>query len=169
MKRSGMLLVSFMLLFAAGCSSTEGVSNNPGNLFPSAEDKPIKIDSDPSRAEIYVMGEKIGVTPVAIRRKDVFPVTYPKEKEFLYGKVTLKKEGCSNFTRTVDQQMIDAGLRAQLDCGNITAKPSPAPKDAPHAGETVEQRLEKIKELQNKGLITEDEAKKARANVLDDL
>jgi len=169
LKHSGKLLAFFTLLFAAGCSSTEGVSNNLGNLFPSAEDKPIRIDSDPSGAGVYVMGEKVGVTPLAISRKDVFPITYPKEREFLYGKVTLKKEGCLDFARTVNPKIIDGGLHAQLSCGDLTSVAPPTSMDAPHTNETVEQRLEKIKELLNKGLITEEEAKKARERVLNDL
>jgi cytochrome c-type biogenesis protein CcmH/NrfG len=40
---------------------------------------------------------------------------------------------------------------------------------APRMSKTVEQRLEEIKDLQNKGLITDDEAKKAREHVLNDL
>jgi PEGA domain len=169
LRRSGKLLVFFTLLFAAGCSSTQGESSNLGSLFPSAEDKPIRIDSDPSGAEVYVMGEKVGVTPLAIRRKDVFPVTYPKEKELLYGKVILKKQGCLDFPKTVNPKIIDAGLHAQLECGDMAPASPPAAREAPRLNATIEQRLEKIKELLNKGLITEEEAKKARASVLNDL
>ena len=169
MRRSGKWLGFFTLLFAAGCSSTEGVSNNLGNLLPPTENKPIKIDSDPSGAEVYVMGEKVGVTPLAVNRKDVFPIIYPKEKEFLYGKVILKKEGCLDFAKTVNPKIIDVGLHAQLSCRDMAPISSPASRDAPRISETVEQRLEKIKDLLNKGLITEDEAKKARASVLNDL
>lgn len=140
-----------------------------GNLLPSAEDKPIKIDSEPSGAGVYVMGEKVGVTPLAISRKDVFPVAYPKEKESLYGKVIIKKEGCLDFAKTVNQTITDAGLHARLNCGDMAPISSPASMEAPHSSQAVEQRLEKIKDLLTKGLITEDEAKKARERILNDL
>ena len=162
-RRSGKALALFNLLLAAGCSSMGGGSN----FFPSAGDNPIKIESDPSGAEVFVMGEKIGVTPLQISHKDVFPNIYPKEKESVYGRVTLKKAGCSDFTRTVSMEIGSVGLRARLDCGDMN--PVPTPRDALRIGETVEQRLDKIKDLLNKGLITEEEAKKAREHVINDL
>ncbi|MGA7749127.1 MAG: PEGA domain-containing protein [Gallionella sp.] len=165
LKHSGKAFALFGLLLAAGCSSM----GSTGNLFPSAGDNPIKIESDPSGAAVYVMGEKIGMTPLNISRKDVFPNTYPKEKESLFGTVTLKKAGCSDFTRTVSPKLIDDGLRAQLDCGDIKPASSEISREVPHISETIEQRLGKIKDLLNKGLITEEEAKKARERVLNDL
>jgi len=149
------------------------------SLFPPAGDKPIKIESEPAGAEDNVMGEKVGVTPLQISRDDVFPNIYPKEKVSVYGRVTLKKAGCSDYTRTVSGEISSAGLHAQLDCGATnpaTPTPStPTPSsattsgDAPRISETAEQRLNKIKDLLNKGLITEEEAKKARERILNDL
>jgi hypothetical protein len=110
-----------------------------------------------------VMGEKLGVTPLKISHQDVFPNIYPKEKLSLYGRVTLKKSGCSDFTRTVSSEISNGGLSAQLDCVNMN------PTSSSHSSENLEQRLDKIKELLNKGLISEEEAKKARERVLNDL
>lgn len=169
MNHSRKFIALFTLLFTAGCSSTEGMSNSVGNLFRSTEDQPIKIESKPSGAGVYVMGQKLGVTPLAISRKDVFPLTYPKEKESEYGKVTLMKEGCLDFAKTVSPKIIDAGLHVQLNCGDSTPISSPTSSDAPRVSETVEQRLGKIKDLLNKGIITGEEAEKARARVLNDL
>jgi PEGA domain len=165
LKRSGNALALFNLLLLAGCSSMDGASN----LFPAAGDNPIKIESDPTGAEVYVMGEKVGVTPLQISHKDVYPITYAKGKESVYGRVTLKKAGCSDFTRTVNAEMSNVGLRAQLDCGDMYPASSRTSRNAPRNSETVEQRLDKIKDLLNKGLITEEEAKKAREHVLNDL
>ncbi len=165
LKRKGKALALFGLLLAAGCSSMGGT----GNLFPSAGDNPIKIESDPSGAEVYVMGEKIGVTPLHISQKGVFPNIYPKEKISLYGSITIKKAGCSDFTRTVNAEISSAGLRAKLDCGNMNPVSSGTSGNVSPISETVEQRLDKIKDLLNKGLITEEEAAKARERVLKDL
>ena len=164
-KRSGRALALFAFLLATGCSSTGGMNN----LFPAAGDNPIKIESDPSGAEVYVMGEKVGMTPLKINHRDVFPNIYPKEKLSLYGRVTLKKSGCSDFTRTVSAEISNAGLRAQLDCVNMNPASSKTFMETPHNSETLEQRLDKIKELLIKGLISEEEAKKARERVLNDL
>jgi hypothetical protein len=163
LKHTGKALALFNLLLVAGCSSTGG------NLFPAAGNSPINVESDPSGAEVYVMGEKVGVTPLKISRSDVFPVTYAKGKESVYGRITLKKAGCSDFTRTVSVEIGNAGLHAQLDCGDMYPASSRTSRGAPRSSETVEQRLDKIKDLLNKGLITEEEAKKAREHVLSDL
>jgi hypothetical protein len=165
LKRSGKAIALSNLLLVAGCSSPGGMSN----LFPSAGGNPIKIESEPSGAEVYVMGEKIGMTPLKISQKDVFPITYPKEKESVYGRVTLKKPGCSDLTRMVNAEISNGGLRAQLDCGEMSPALSKTSRGTPRSSETVEQRLDKIKDLLSKGAITEEEAKKARARVLSDL
>ena len=165
LKRSGKVLALFNLLLVAGCSSMGGVSN----MFPSSGNNPIKIESDPSGAEVYVMGEKIGVTPIQISQRDVFPNTYPRGKESVYGRVTLKKAGCADFTRTISAEISNDGLRAKLDCGDMNPASSRTFGNVPRISETVEQRLDKIKDLLNKGSITEEEAKKAREHVLNDL
>lgn len=162
LKRSVKASVLFNLLLIAGCSST-------GSYFPAAGNNPIKIESVPSGAEVYVMGEKVGVTPLQINRKDVFPNTYPQNKESVYGRITLKKEGCSDFTRSVSAEISNAGLHAKLDCGDMNPASPGTTNNAPRSSETVEQRLDKIKDLLNKGLITEEEAKTARARILNDL
>ncbi len=173
LKRSGKALALFPLLLAAGCSSMDGVSNDLGNLFQSTANNPIKIESLPSGADVYVMGEKVGTTPLKLDQKAVFPNQYPKDKESFYGKVTLKKAGCSDYTKTVNSKIIEVGLRAKLDCGQNSpeAQQGSAPQYSMPArmSKTVEQRLQEIKDLQDKGLITEDEAKKAREHVLNDL
>jgi hypothetical protein len=134
-------------------------------MFSAAGEKPITIESIPPGADVYVMGEKVGETPFQISRDKIFPHLYPKEKESLYGKVTLRKAGCLDFTRPISTAIGDYGLHAQLDCGS--SAPSATARAAPSG--TVEQRLDKIKELQGKGLITEEEAKKAREHILNDL
>jgi hypothetical protein len=165
LKRTGKSFALFSLLLAAGCSSTGSMSN----LFPPAGNNSIKIESEPDGADVYVMGEKVGVTPMQITSKDVFPNIYPPEKVSVYGRVTLKKPGCSDITRTVDGEMSNAGLHAKFDCGNMNPSSPKLAGDAPRTGETAEQRLGKIKDLLNKGLITEEEAKKARERILNEL
>ncbi len=169
LKRSGSALAFVNLLLVTGCSSMGGASNGVGNIFPPVAEDLIKIESEPSEAAVYVMGEKIGVTPLKISHKDVFPNTYPKEKESVYGRVTLKKAGCSDFTRTVNTEISSGGLRAQLECGDMNPALSRTSREASRSSETIEQRLDKIKDLRSKGLISEEEANKARARVLDDL
>ncbi|HUW00043.1 MAG TPA: PEGA domain-containing protein [Gallionella sp.] len=162
LKHSAKSFAIISVLLVAGCSGT-------GSMFPPSGDAPFKIESDPSGAAVYVMGENIGVTPLKISQKDVFPTVYPGKKQSLYGKVTIKKTGCADFTKTVNGNIIVNGLRAKLDCGNNNPAPSATSGVTPQTSETVEQRLDKIKELLNKGLISEDEAKQARARILNEL
>lgn len=150
------------LALATGCSSS-------GSLFPPAGNNPIKIESVPPGADVYVMGDKVGVTPTEISRDKVFPNIYPNEKLSSYGKVTLRKSGCADYTSTISGEISSLGLHAKLDCAEKNPAPAAAPIVAPGSGETAEQRLEKIKDLLNKGLITEDEAKQARARILNGL
>jgi len=165
--RTGKLLALFSLLFAAGCSTT----GSAGKFFPAAGARSFKIESIPTGADVFVMGEKIGVTPIEISHKDVFPNIYPHEKESAYGRVTLKKTGCSDFTAPVSAEISNSGLHAKLDCA---MKPAASGEmrhsgEILHSSETIEQRLDKIKDLLNKGLITEDEARKTRERILQEL
>jgi len=167
LKRLKHLPMLSTLLIAVGCSST----GNGIDLIQtqSAGNNPINVESEPTGAEVYVMGDRIGVTPLKVNPQDIFPITYPKDKESLYGKVTLRKAGCSDLTSTISMKITNVGLHVRLECGDTNPASPSAAKAAPGISESVEQRLEKIKDLLNKGLITEEEAKKARERVLNDL
>ncbi len=166
LKFSGKVLALSIIVFTAGCSSMNG--NGMGSLFSSAGNN-LKIESDPPGATVYVMGENLSVTPLKVSNTDIFPNIYPREKESLYGKVILKKAGCADITRAVNADMINSGLRAKLDCGDMDPASSKVSRNAPLVSETVEQRLDKIKDRLNKGLISEEEAKKARERIINDL
>ncbi len=160
LKRSITVFAICNLLLVAACTS----NSDTGRFFPVAGDNPFKVESVPPGAAVYVMGEKIGETPIMISHKDVFPNVYPHDKESVYGRITLKKEGCADLTRPVSAEISNGGLHAKLDCADNT----PA-AIAPRSAASVEQRLSQIKELQDKGLISDEEAKQARARVLKDL
>lgn len=180
LKRSGKAIALVPLLFAAGCSTVSDGMSKVGSSFSnfvSADHESIKIDSDPSGATVYVMGEKVGVTPMTISQKLIFPMQYDRSKESLYGKVTLKKGGCADLEKPVSAKMMAEGYKATLDCGDLTPASSAMGNTRgavrtvpiPRLSENLEQRLARIKDMQEKGLISEDEAKAARARVLGDL
>jgi len=121
----------------------------------------IAVESEPAGADVIVMGEQKGRTPLQLRLEDVFPVTYPAEKRALYGKIVLKKEGCRELTLPVSSKVYAKGVKARLDCN---ARPS-----ADLATGTVGERLRQLKALREQGLITEEEAKAARRRILDEL
>ncbi|OGI47528.1 MAG: hypothetical protein A2151_06430 [Candidatus Muproteobacteria bacterium RBG_16_65_34] len=127
----------------------------------------ISVESEPAGADVVVMGKNLGRTPLRIRQEDVFPVTYPPEKLAQYGTIVLKKEGCRDYVQSVDNKVYVRGLKARLDCG---ARPSALPGGQTGGStESAEERLRRLKELREKGLITEEEEKAARRRILNEL
>jgi hypothetical protein len=146
--------------------SKDAVDNYlPQNAGSSA----IQIDSDPPGAEIFVMGERIGTTPAMISPKKIFPTTYPKDQESLYGRVLLTKDGCADLIKAVSTKVMNTGLHARLECADQHPTPTSKPTEAVDVGGNVEQRLMKIRDLLDKGLITDEEAKRARDRIINNL
>jgi hypothetical protein len=127
----------------------------------------ITVESDPPGAEVHVMGKKTGVTPLEIRQVEVFPLTYSPEQQSLYGTIMLRHAGCRDYTQRVTTTAYGKGINAKLDCGQ---KPAEAARsDRNQADTPIEKRLQKLKELLEKGLITEEEAKATRRRILEGL
>jgi len=136
----------------------------------------IQITSEPSGAEIYLMGTKAGVTPSEIRDRDIYPVSYKPEMEKYYGSVILRKEGCKEFRKRLTRKEVIKGLSAKLDCGAGTAKaiaPEPPPAAMPVTTPPPvlpEQQLEQLRtlqKLQEEGILSVEEEKKLRKRILD--
>jgi hypothetical protein len=133
----------------------------------------INVSSVPAGAEVFVMGEKAGVTPLAVELSAVFPVAYPPTKQVLYGVVELRKPGCRNVSGMVTAQAIAKGMNVTLECEGATPSGMMAAKPAA-AGEStqrkdIETRLRNVRELREKGLISEQEEREARQRILHDL
>jgi hypothetical protein len=137
----------------------------------------VQITSDPSGAEVYVMGEKTGVTPLRVEQAAVFPPAYSEDKKHLYGTVELRRTGCSNSLQRVSSTAIARGVHVKLDCGAAAGKerspgdaqPAQTAPAAPPVAESLETRLKRVQELREKGLITEQEAAETRRRLLQDL
>jgi hypothetical protein len=134
----------------------------------------ITIESDPSGATVYAMGKDIGVTPLDIRQRDVFPPTYSPEQQPLYGIVTIRHAGCKDYTQRVDIAAYRTGIMAKLECGEQKPASEQKPAEVPRAEQrdekpSIEKRLQLLKELQDKGLVTEDEVKATRRRILEGL
>ncbi|MEZ4332131.1 MAG: PEGA domain-containing protein [Myxococcota bacterium] len=85
------------------------------------------VDSRPSGADVFVMGQRVGRTPVDVEDRLVFPVHYPSSLAALYGRIVLERPGCDRIVRTVGLSAANEGLVVDLDCG-----PRPGP-EAPTA------------------------------------
>ncbi len=106
------------------------------------------------------MGSRVGLTPLTLDEKTIFPLTYPEEKQALYGAVELRKADCSNAMQRVSTGALERGVHVKLDCaGAPVATQRPA----------IEQRLRRVQELRNEGVITESEAREIRQRILGEL
>jgi hypothetical protein len=147
MKRSAMASMLFSSLsLLHGCGPIK------------ADPDMITVASDPAGATVYAMGKAIGTTPMVIRQEVVFPLTYSPEKRDLYGTILLHKEGCQDHKQVVSTADYRYGIKAKLDCGQNKNK-----------GESIEQRLRQLKDLHEKGLITDEEEKATRKRIMDSL
>lgn len=156
MKTKTPFLFSLMLSVSA-CSQTPLLSGG---------DNQITVDSEPSGAAIYVMGESVATTPAVIDLSTVYPVTYAPESQDDYGRITLKRAGCDDRVITVSPRMISSGLKTKLDCVAAEASPVTTPT---LTGKPVAQRLQELQALKEKGLITEEEYQAIRQRILESL
>jgi hypothetical protein len=157
MKRFALVSMIFASLSSLhGCGS---IKTNPDM---------IAIESDPPGATVYAMGKDIGVTPLDIRQRDVFPATYSPEQQPLYGIIVLRHPGCKDDTQHVDVVASRNGIKAKLECG--AQKPATAPRaEQQDEKPSIEKRLQLLKELQDKGLVTDAEARATRGHILEGL
>jgi hypothetical protein len=173
LRRLSCLLAPLLVALASGCAP---MGTKPGR---------IDVSSDPAGADVYVMGSKVGVTPLALDQDAIFPLTYPGEKQAMYGVVELRKAGCLPARQNVSTRAVSRGLHVKLDCGQAPETPAPhqaqptapaasANEQAPATPEVkqapgIEQRLKQVQELLDKGLITEQEAQEIRQRILGEL
>jgi hypothetical protein len=169
------LLAPLAVAIASGCAPMPA---KPGR---------VDVTSDPAGADVYAMGSKVGVTPLSLDQDAIFPLTYPSEKQALYGVVELRKAGCADARQSVSTRALARGIHVRLDCGEAARQDAPAsrqaqpaPPLAPASGQVpptpvpkekpaIELRLRQVQDLRDKGLITEQEAQEIRRRILDEL
>ncbi len=158
-----------VVLLFQGCATT-----------PSLSEQRVHVESEPSGANVYVMGRMVGHTPIHLDQGQVFPLTYSADQEQAYGKVVLRKAGCGSHEQRVSAVDVSNGIRAKLECGNALAPRTRAepghdaaspkrPGDEAPAGPSVRSRLLRLNRLREDGLITEREYRETRQRILDEL
>lgn len=146
------------LFVAAGCGGAAALTR--------ADE--VSVASDPPGAAVYAAGNRIGVTPLAVRQHDIFPVVYPPERQDVYGTLLLSKEGCRDHTVRVTNAVIRKGVDVKLDCGTpVLARPEGAAPGTPTP--TIKERLLRLNELREQGLVTEEEYREIRGKILGEL
>ncbi len=169
------------LLVLTGCAGVGSI----------AGDDTLSVRSTPSAATVYIMEQAVGQTPLELTQQMLYPNTYSQDKAHLYGVITLKKSGCQDYTQRVSSRNIARGLDAQLECNTDgvdikAASSNPAPvstqqtdttttipekplSSAPATESSAKQRLLRIDQLKEEGLITEQEYQAVRQRILDAL
>jgi hypothetical protein len=136
----------------------------------------LRIESTPSAAEVELIGGKVGVTPLTVNERDIYPNSYPDARAELYGTVTLRHAGCEPLRHRVTLDDLKQDLRLRLNCTVATAqaaRPVPAPSVArlpPAPAQTLPQRrlrqLQVLQELLDEGLISPAEEQRVRRKIL---
>ena len=65
------------------------------------------VDSTPAGADVFVIGGKLGKTPIRLSERDIYPNWYPDEQAHLYGIIILRKTGCNEFSKRLTLDDID--------------------------------------------------------------
>jgi hypothetical protein len=121
--RPGLAVVALVSLVGTACLGGSLVASSRGTT---------RVESVPSGAEVFVMGERLGTTPLEVEDRLIFPVSYPSTKAELYGRVVLQREGCEAVARLVDLRAANEGLVVELVCGKEVSSPeSPPEPEAP--------------------------------------
>lgn len=138
----------------------------------------ITIDSSPQGAQVFVADKQIGVTPVLVVLDDIFPMrwtsrTKQDDEGFAFYRrldtLTIKQAGCETYSALVDTSDLSRDIKINLKC-DPNYKPPVAITPAPPARtETLEQRLQRLETLKQKGLISNEEYRTQRQRVLDEI
>ncbi len=124
-------------------------------------------------------GQPIGRTPVQISQVQNFPPRWHGTSYTVKGRLEFRKPGCEPYSLEMNEGMLlkDIQVRLQCDPGAVEADESREAEEekgpAPDAGTTnaraVEARLERLKELRERGVITSEEYRQQRKRILDSL
>lgn len=149
--------------------------------FEGPASRTFEVRSNPPGAEVRTISGAHGETPASITERDVYPNTYPSDKQDLYGLVILERPGCKEEAVRLGAADIRQGLSVDLDCESAGAAPtgrrSGPPASRPGKAETrteaesmPDRRLRQLRvlqELHDEGLLTDEEEARIRRRILD--
>ena len=132
----------------------------------------LRIDSEPSGASVETVAGRLGVTPLSIAVRDLYPNRYPQQRAKLYGQVMIRKPGCADVVRRVTRDDMRDGLSVRLACAPLTPAASAATAGPPpsEAVDRVSERrlrqLEVLQELLDGGIISAQREAQLRTRIL---
>lgn len=161
-------LLAVVTLLSGGCSNLGG----PGS--PSRQQ--IMLVSEPPGASVLADGIEIGSTPLAFSPGETFRSGFVSSESAILGyryvgKLAVRKPGCRDYVTEVDDNLLSKDIHVQLEC-DPDYQPPPAPAAPPQASGVTgspEQRLRRIEDLHDKGLLSDEEYRQLRQRVLDTL
>ncbi len=171
-KTTGVMICAVLLL--QGCSGTSVKQQKHAN-----------VTSMPSGATVYANGQKLGVTPLQHDLYDAFPAGWKNWEYQAAGVLEVKMDGCEDYTLKVSDYILSKPIHAKLECSDAIAAEKRAPAmpvqsmpahqmpAAPAADKSttiaIEKRLHKLKQLRDKGVISEQEYQQNRKRILSEL
>lgn len=136
----------------------------------------IDITSAPGGAAVLASGVEIGRTPLTIHPDEVFPPRFVGLGYRAAGTLTVQKEGCEPNSRQVNDAVLREDIHVRLQCApGVAAKPTmaaPAGMPATEADKgtrSAGQRLREVEKLKSEGLINDDEYRRLRRRILDEI
>ncbi|MCU7843734.1 MAG: SHOCT domain-containing protein [Candidatus Thiodiazotropha sp. (ex Monitilora ramsayi)] len=154
-------------------------------------DETLSVNSVPSGASVFIMDKKIGETPLQIDQTTIYPNTYDPDKQSQYGVVSIRKAGCTDYSRRIGYRELIKNIDAELECGDsqtpsrteaVQAAQSPTTNEVrsepvspqvTNEGSTklmreksVKNRLIELNQLKDEGLITPEEFQTIRRKIL---
>ena len=144
-------------------------------LMSCASNRVVKIDSTPQSARIVADGKEIGKTPLEIVADEVFPPRWIGTSYMVKGNLELIKPECEPVSMKVNDLVLSHDINQQLKCSDEPALQARTPTKTQHekkvmqTGDLIEKRLETLNQLQQKGLITDEEYKTQRQRILNEL
>ena len=170
--------LTMTLLALAATATLPGCAAN--SIGPASR---ITIDSEPQGAQVFVADKQIGITPVVVVLDDIFPMhwtsrTKKDDEGFAFYRrldtLTIKKEGCETYNAQVDTNDLARDIKIGLKCDPnykppVAATPPSATPAPPAEADTLEQRLQRLETLKQKGLISDEEYRTQRQRVLGEI
>jgi hypothetical protein len=163
LKAAGLIVSAIVLL--QGCSGSSIKEQNQAN-----------VTSNPSGATVYANLLEIGKTPLRQNLYDVFPAGWQNATYQAQGVLSVKKDGCKDFTLKVSDYILSKPIHAELKCNSVTqsVKSSPEIKGVTPVTQNTPiggtgKRLNELEALYKKGVITKDEYTTTRERILNEL
>jgi hypothetical protein len=134
----------------------------------------VTIDSRPQGADVIADGKKIGVTPIEILPDDVFPPRWIGTSYMVKGKLELIKPDCEPLNMEVNDYVLSQPVIKDLKCTRASkivpaVAAEPGSSSAKTSKNDIEQRLEELQGLHDKGLISDQEYQTQRQRILSEL